>query len=109
MIYIRLNESMNIDMIHYMPFDENYGLGKTREQLEAQGGIFVESVPEPENQSGKVSTLKYSKTDGLYYEYVDRELTTEEKLETVLMQNEALSKRLDSTENALLMMMDFNL
>lgn len=109
MIYIKLNEFMNIDTMHYMPFDENYGLGKTQEQLEAEAGIFVESVPEPENRPGKVSMLKYSKTDGLYYEYIDRELTMEEKLELSLKQNEALSKRLDLTENALLMMMDFNL
>lgn len=41
--------------------------------------IVVEDVPEPDNRPGKAAILKYSETDGLYYEYVDRPLTPEEQ------------------------------
>lgn len=78
LIYVKLNSDSHIESIHYMPFDETHGLGKTKEELESEGGIFVESVPEPENRPGKSATLKFSETDGLYYEYIDRPPTPEE-------------------------------
>ena len=79
MIYVNLLDGFEVGPIHYMPFDPVHGLGKTREELEAEGGVFVESIPEPENRPGKSAMLKYSEVDGLYYEYVDRSLTTEEQ------------------------------
>jgi len=76
-VYIKLLDG-EVNMTHYMPFDPNNGLGKTREELESEGGIFVDSVPEPENRPGKAHILKYSEEKGLYYEYVNRPLTQEE-------------------------------
>lgn len=78
MVYVKLNESNDIQFIHYMPFDSEHGFGKTKEELETEGGVFVELVPEPENRPGKAPVLKYSEEKGLYYEYVDRPMTQEE-------------------------------
>lgn len=78
MIYLKLNQN-DVESVHYMPFDEEYGLGKTKEELESEG-VLVSSIPEPENRQGKSAILKYSKVDGLYYEYVDRPLSPEEEL-----------------------------
>lgn len=77
-MYVKIKDG-NIESIHYMPFDSINGLGKTKEELESEGGIFVESVPEPENRPGKSAMLKYSEADGLYYEYTDRPLTPKEQ------------------------------
>lgn len=62
MIYLRYNKENKVDLIHYMPFHEKHGLGKTQEELELEG-VFVEELPKPE-----VTTLN----DGVNYitEYV---------------------------------------
>lgn len=54
--------------VHYMPFDPTYGLGKTKEELEAEGYVFVESIPEPDPSQG-YGELFYSPEQGLYYKY----------------------------------------
>lgn len=77
MKYIELKDK-EVVAVHFVPFDPVHGLGKTKEELEAEGGVFVESVPEPENRPGKAPVLKYSEEKGLYYEYVNRPLTQEE-------------------------------
>lgn len=57
----------------------------------------VESVPEANYVMGKRAVLKYDILAGeLYYEYVDRPLTTEEKTE----------QRIKANEEALLALMD---
>jgi hypothetical protein len=90
MIYLKFEQNGTVSTQHFMPFDERYGLGKTREELEAEGGVFVDSVPEPENQPGKAAVLKYSEADGLYYEYVDRPLAQDEEIELLKKQNASL-------------------
>ncbi|MCM3789407.1 hypothetical protein M3221_13455 [Domibacillus indicus] len=77
MIYIGL-QNREVTMTHFAPFHEEYGLKRTKEELE-KTGIFVESLPEPEQIKGKDPILKYDATKGLYYEYVDRPLSPEEE------------------------------
>lgn len=87
MIYLKFEQDGTVSTQHFMPFDERYGLGKTREELEAEGGVFVDTVPEPENRPGKSAVLKYSEADGLYYEYIDRPMTQEERVDAMQMEN----------------------
>lgn len=77
---------------HFMPFDEQHGLGKTKEQLEAEGGIFVDSLPQKEHIEGKAPILHINpQTKEMWYEYQDvRNPFTEEidilKQQIALMQ-----------------------
>lgn len=87
MIYLKFEQDGTVSTQHFMPFDSINGLGKTKEELESEGGVFVDSVPEPENRPGKAAVLKYSEADGLYYEYVDRPMTQEERLESLQDEN----------------------
>ncbi|MBW7642407.1 hypothetical protein [Geobacillus thermoleovorans] len=55
---------------HMMPFDEKYGLGKTKAQLEAEGGIFVDDLPQREYHEGKTPILHINpRTKEMWYEY----------------------------------------
>ena len=87
MLYVKLaQDGTTIEMIHHMPFDKEYGLGKSKEELEAEGGVFVDTLPEPENIPGKGANMKF--VDGeIVFEYVDRELTQEEKIEGIQLEN----------------------
>lgn len=72
MIYVGKMQKMSegiyrVGLVHYMPFDEINGLGKTKEQLQKEG-IFVESLPEKEEREGYEAVLMYNGTS-LYYEY----------------------------------------
>lgn len=69
MIYIKLDTLNNIEFVHNLPFDDNLGLKKSKEEL-LKEGILVDSIPEPEQIEGKVPILKYNGTS-LYYEYQD--------------------------------------
>ena len=96
MLYVKLaQDGTTIEMIHHMPFDKEYGLGKSKEELEAEGGIFVDSVQEPENRPGKSAVLKYSGANGLYYEYIDREMTQEEKMIELQQKYDLMQSALD--------------
>lgn len=87
MIHIQLTADGSVGTLHYRPFDPTHGLGKTREELEAEGGVFVDTIPEPENLPGKAAVLKYSEADGLYYEYEDRPMTQEERVDAMQTEN----------------------
>lgn len=79
MVYIKLNAENGIDNIHYMPFDEKYGLGKTEAEL-LETGLLVDTAPEVHVVDGKIGTPYYNPiTKEFYYEYQDIELTQEEK------------------------------
>ena len=68
MIFIK-GDDQKVNFVHYMPFDSEHGMGKTREQLELEG-ILVESIPEPEPITDKIPVLHYSlETKELWYEY----------------------------------------
>lgn len=67
-----------VGLVHYMPFDEVNGLGKTQEQLQ-QEGILVEALPEKEDREGYEAELMYNGTS-LYYEYVLNQESQEQRI-----------------------------
>lgn len=74
MIFITVKNDV-VTSQHFMPFDEKYGLGKSKEEL-LKEGFFVDTIPLPQEIQGKVAILKYDGTS-LYYEYQDaRDETT---------------------------------
>ena len=47
-----------------------------------QIGALVDDIPEPEQIEGKVPVLHYNpQSNSVYYEYVDRPLTDQERIE----------------------------
>lgn len=72
MIYVKYNKVTGKEELqHYMPFDEQNGLQKTKEELE-QEGLLVESIPEPLLQVGKQAVLYVNLSNrSLYYQYID--------------------------------------
>jgi tRNA splicing ligase len=71
MIYIEINTNNEVITQHRYPFDEKYGYGKTKEELQ-QIGFLVESISEAERIEGKEHILKYDpNTKTLYYEYIE--------------------------------------
>ncbi|WXR61183.1 hypothetical protein WG909_12910 [Peptostreptococcaceae bacterium AGR-M142] len=88
MIFMQGNEveenKVLINFVHKMPFDEHYGLKKSKEELEKEG-YLVETVPEPK-ELNKIATLYLNPgTIELFYEYEDipksREVLLEEQVE----------------------------
>ena len=98
MIFIRPNEDGLVD-IFYKPFDQKHGLGKTKEQLE-QEGLLVDSIPEPEQQEGKIAILYVNpETKELYYQYEDipkiEEQIAKEELESIKAQLQVTQEAID--------------
>lgn len=84
MIFLKTENEL-VTFVHYMPFDGEHGMGKTKEELE-QEGILVESIPEPK-QNGKIPKLFVNReTKELWYEYSDRPPTQEEEMEQLKQQ-----------------------
>lgn len=95
MIYLKLNGDQ-VEMTHFMPFDKINGLGKTKEQLEGEGGVFVENVPNPENREGKMAILKYNRSIAkVFYEYIDRPFTQDEEIAQLKKQQALMKSALD--------------
>jgi hypothetical protein len=95
MIYVEVEYDGSIKFVHYKPFDEKDGLGKTEAELK-QTGYLVESIPEPEMIEGKVPILKFDKVnEEFYYEYVDRPLTPEEEVRQLKERIEIMQQALD--------------
>lgn len=84
MKYIEYDQETNeVRFIHNMPFDEKEGLNKTEEELN-QTGLVIESLPkELPTQERKIRVLF---ANPLRWEYVDRPLTQEEKLQDMVSQ-----------------------
>ncbi|WP_144700219.1 hypothetical protein [Fictibacillus phosphorivorans] len=98
MIFIKLDELNHIQLIHHMPFDEKYGLGKTKTELESEG-IFVDSIPTPDTSNPKmIPELKYNGS-ALYYEYIERPLTPEDKIQQ--LESELAISKEDNVSNML--------
>lgn len=86
MIFVRRNGE-KIDFIHYMPFDNKHGLGKTKEQLK-QEGILVEQLP-PKLAEAEGKTQELYFIDGqLQWKYEDVPKTQEEKENTKIAELE---------------------
>lgn len=93
MIFVKINSENIVEYVHYHPFDETHGLGKTEEELLSEG-LLVESIPEPD-ENGKGYILKYNPDDkSFYYEYYDLPLTTEEQIQQLLDANAELTYQL---------------
>lgn len=103
MIYVEYenrNGKCVVTFIHYFPFDEVHGLGKTKEELE-QSGLFVDEIPDPE-ENGKIPQLLVNPdTKELWYEYLERPLTLEEKLQLIEQENSELKQRIEIIQQAL--------
>lgn len=83
-----------VQTIHYKP--------ELLDQSTLNLGLVVERIPEPVPQDKKDAILVIdTQSKELSYEYVNRPLTTEEKLELSLQQNEMLSQRQTTTEEAI--------
>lgn len=97
MIYFETNSEQMVTSIHYMPFDPEYGMGKTEEELQASG-YLVESLPEytevlPE---GKIPRLYY---DGSEFSWQLEDAATRiEDLEQRIAELEALNAAYLGTE-----------
>lgn len=68
MIAISLGSDGRVNGQHFFPFDPVYGFGKTKEELEAEGYVLVENIPDPDPAQG-YGGLFYSVEQGLYYKY----------------------------------------
>lgn len=80
--YIRVNNQTHIvEFMHRMPFDPVVGMGKTKEEL-LETGVFVDSIPNPENKIGMRAVPYYNAdTKKVYYEYKSIPLTDQERIE----------------------------
>ena len=80
-----------VGLIHNMPFDPVQGFGKTQEELE-QIGVLVDDVPEPQIPEGKqiAGLFVNPTTKEVWYEYEDRPLDPEERLQILEQQQSVL-------------------
>ncbi|WP_017728484.1 hypothetical protein [Halalkalibacterium ligniniphilum] len=82
----------SVGFIHYFPFNEEFGLGKSVEELEGNG-VLVESIPESFKQIGKRSVLHVDvNTKDLWYEYIDNDPILDDKVD--LLEKENISLKL---------------
>ena len=66
-----IHEGKNIQLIHYMPFDEKEGFGKTEEELKKMGSL-VDNIPEPEHIEGYFAKSFWDEDKKeVYYEYFE--------------------------------------
>ncbi|MBH0171009.1 hypothetical protein [Fictibacillus sp. 18YEL24] len=100
-IFIQYDEQNNVTFYHTKPFDSEEGMGKTRQELETEGLILdMYDMPASDNTNGKLSILKINpSTNELYYEYIDRPLTSEERIKQ--LESELVLAREDSVSNML--------
>lgn len=81
MIFLTINASNKVTLVHYKPFDAKYGLGKTKEELELDG-LFVDSIPAPIEIDHKSPIMYFNPTTKeIFYEYEDIPKTEMEKLQ----------------------------
>lgn len=103
MIFIQVDENDIVTMTHNMPFDENYGLGKTKEELDEMG-FFVDLIPPLESIAGKTGYYRFDHTSNtVQVEYIDRELTQEELFQQANQKVSVLEKTVADLEFQLMM------
>ena len=101
MVFINHKEG-TVEFIHYSPFDDKHGLGKTKEQLDLEG-VLVSAPPASIPRNGKQSIMKYStETKKIYYEYIDipdtEEDTIKKDLEMLKLENAELMMKSAMTD-----------
>lgn len=112
MIYFETNDIGQLTFIHYMPFDNKYGMGKTEEEL-LKTGYLVESLPEytGEIPEGKVPELRYDGSE-FSWEMVDApepEPVPETEYEQLRAELESLKSQQAATDSAVLGLMNMML
>lgn len=101
------DEKYKVISIHFMPFDHEYGLGKTKEELEAVGGVFIASISEPERIDGKYPIRYWNPIkQKIFYEYEDVPEHEEEIQDETI---EKLKKENKELENQLMLQADNNI
>lgn len=112
MIYFQTNSSNQLTYIHYMPFDEKYGLHKTESELK-KTGYLVDSLPTytGEIPDGKIPELRY---DGrkFSWEIVDvpePEPVPETEYEKLRAELESIKSQQAATDSAVLGLMNMML
>lgn len=69
-IFVKHNGEI-VDLIHYMPFDEEHGFHKTREELLLIGS-FVNEIKEPEPREGyRAKPYWDDEKKEVYYKYFE--------------------------------------
>jgi hypothetical protein len=98
MIWIKLGKiTNNVASVDVQVFEPSILPENERENF-----IEVEEIPTSEIIPGKMPILMYNlETNELFYEYVDRPLTPEEKLQLLEQENEELKARIEVMQQAL--------
>lgn len=90
-----INPTKAIPLIIFNEFDEE-------QPLKPNEIITNAVIPEAEAIIGKQANLYYNRQDDVfYYEYVDRPLTPEEKLQLIEQENQDLKNRIELMQQAL--------
>lgn len=83
-IYIRVGKDNIVTMLHRCPMDPKNGLGKTREELEAEGYFYNKEEPKQEMVVGRTAVLKYDpEKKELYYVYKIRPVSMAERIDSI--------------------------
>lgn len=100
MIFIKTDENNYVTFIHYLPFNEKFGMNKSKEELEGEG-YLIKSYPTPPVVEGKETKVKF---DGLEFSYEyeampkDENAKIEEMKEDNLFIAETLALALEEIE-----------
>ena len=107
-IYIEVDENFRVTKVHRIPFDPVNGMGYTREELERKG-FFVEEIPEPVNQTGRRSVLKYNPDiKGVYYDYINTPMSDKERIDYLENALSALINRMMAPQTLAICTLDKN-
>lgn len=83
-IYIKVGKDDIVTMLHRCPLDPKNGLGKTREELEAEGFFYNGEEPKPQMMHGRTPVLKYDSVEKkLYYVYKIRPVSMAERVDSI--------------------------
>lgn len=99
MIYIQTTNEV-VTFVHYMPFDETYGMHKTEKELKATG-FLVDAIPKYEGEvpDDKIVELHYNGAEFSYVLIDKPKSKTQEKIAS-------LESQLEATNEALLGLMN---
>ncbi|MHC1683406.1 MAG: hypothetical protein AB6733_12060 [Clostridiaceae bacterium] len=90
--------------INYVPDDPVHGVSPGR----SSQGVYVENIPEAAIMEGKDALLIVNPvTLELWYEYIDRPLTSEEELKRIKIENENFKNQLAQTNADMQGLMDY--
>lgn len=80
MLYLKTNEDNEVIFFHKQPFHEKYGLGKTEEELKAEGYLidYLKDLPRAEDREGFVSKT-FCDGEKFWFTYAESTETPEER------------------------------